>query len=256
VSAMRDPTHPDVRICGNARELSERAAEATVATIADAVARQGRCSLVFSGGNTPRALYALLASRYRDQIPWAQVHAFWGDERYVPPDDSSSNYRMARESLLEQVPLPFQNVHPMPTHFPSPEAAAHDYERALRADAAHHGSPFDLMFLGMGEDGHTASLFPGSPALHETTRWVVATTAPAEPSTRLTLTFPAIAMAARIFVLVSGTGKAEALAHVLSTGANPEHYPAAGLPLRSGLVTWWVDRDAASRLRERRGPLA
>ena len=85
---------------------------------ADAVTRHGRCSLVFSGGNTPRALYALLASTYRDQIPWSQVHAFWGDERYVPPDDSASNYRMARESLLEQVPLPFQNIHPMPTHLP------------------------------------------------------------------------------------------------------------------------------------------
>ena len=118
VSATRDLAGPDVRTCADARELSERAAAATVATIADAVTRHGRCSLVFSGGNTPRALYALLASTYRDQIPWSQVHAFWGDERYVPPDDSASNYRMARESLLEQVPLPFQNIHPMPTHLP------------------------------------------------------------------------------------------------------------------------------------------
>ena len=248
MSATRDPAGPDIRTCADARELSERAAAATVETIADAVTRHGRCSLVFSGGNTPRALYALLASTYRDHIPWSQVHAFWGDERYVPSDDSASNYRMARESLLEHVPLPFQNIHPMPTHLPSPEAAAHDYERTLRAETEHHIPPFDLILLGIGEDGHTASLFPRSPALHETTRWVVAVTAPAQPSTRLTLTLPAIATAARIFVLVSGTGKAGALAHVLSPRADPDDYPAAGLPSASGLVTWWVDRDAASGL--------
>ena len=252
MSATRDQAGPDVRTCVDARELSERAAAATAATIADAVARNGRCSLVFSGGNTPRPLYALLASTYRDQIPWPQVHAFWGDERYVPSDDSASNYRLARESLLDHVPLPFQNIHPMPTHLPSPEAAAHDYERTLRAEAGHYIPPFDLMLLGMGEDGHTASLFPRSPALHETTRWVVAVNAPTKPSRRLTLTLPAIATAARIFVLVSGVGKADALAHVLSPRADPHDYPAAGLPSASGLVTWWVDRDAASGLR---GPL-
>jgi 6-phosphogluconolactonase len=251
VSATCDLAGPDVRICADARELSQRAAAATVATIAAAVTRHGRCSLTFSGGNTPRALYALLASTDPDQIAWRQVHAFWGDERYVPPDDSASNYRMARESLLEQVPLPFQNIHPMPTHLPSPEAAAQDYERTLRAEARHHRPPFDLMFLGMGEDGHTASLFPRSPALRETTRWVVAATVPAQPSTRLTLTLPAIATAARIFVLVSGRAKASALAHVLSPGADPYDYPAAGLPPASGVVTWWVDRDAASGLRKR-----
>jgi 6-phosphogluconolactonase len=245
MTSTRDRTQPDVRICADARELSERAAAATVATIAGAVTRHGRCSLVFSGGNTPRALYALLASTYRDQIPWAQVHAFWGDERYVPSDDSASNYRMAREALLEQVPLPFQNIHPMPTHLSSAEAAAHEYERTLRAEVGGHRPPFDLMLLGMGEDGHTASLFPRSPALRETTRWVAAVTVPAAPSARLTLTLPAIATAARIFVLVSGPGKAGALAHVLSPGADPDDYPAAGLPSTSGLVTWWVDSDAA-----------
>jgi 6-phosphogluconolactonase len=250
VGATRDLPRPDVRTCADARELSEQAAAATAAAIADAVTRHGRCSLVLSGGNTPRALYALLASTHRNQIPWSQVYVFWGDERYVPRDDSASNYRMARESLLEQVPLPFHNIHPMPTHLPSPDAAARDYERTLRAQAEHHEPPFDLILLGIGEDGHTASLFPRSPALHEKTRWVVAVTVPAEPSTRLTLTLPAIATAARIFVLVSGTGKSDALAHVLSPRADPYDYPAAGLPSASGRVTWWVDRDAASGLRE------
>jgi 6-phosphogluconolactonase len=251
VGTLRDPAGPDVRICADARELSERAAAATVATIADAVTRHGRCSLVFSGGNTPRALYALLASTYRDVVPWSQVHAFWGDERYVPADDSASNYRMAREVLLEHVPIPVQNIHPMPTQPSSPETAAHEYERTLRAEAGRHRPPFDLMLLGMGEDGHTASLFPRSPALRETTRWVVAVTVPAEPATRVTLTLPAIATAARIFVVVSGTGKAGALAQVLSPRVNPDDYPAAGLPSASGVVTWWVDRDAAGGLRDR-----
>ena len=193
----------------------------------------------------------MLASTYRDQIPWSQVHAFWGDERYVPPDDSASDYRMARSRSWSRCPFPSRTSIQCPRTFPSPEAAAHDYERTLRAEAGHHKPPFDLILLGLGEDGHTASLFPRSPALHETTRWVVAVTVPAEPFTRLTLTLPAIARAARIFVFVSGTGKADALAHVLSPRADPDDYPAAGLPSASGLVTWWVDRDAASGLRER-----
>ena len=238
----------DVRTCADAHDLSERAAAATAATIAAAVTRHGRCSLILSGGHTPRALYALLGSTYRDDVPWSRVHVFWGDERYVPSDDSASNYRMARESLLDQVPIPVQNIHPMPTHLSSPEAAAHEYERTLRAEAGQHGPAFDLMLLGMGEEGHTASLFPGSAALQETTRWVVAVTVPAAPATRLTLTLPAIAAAARIFVLVSGAAKAGALAHVLNPEADPDEYPAAGLRSASGLVTWWVDRAAASGL--------
>lgn len=240
-----NPAGPDVRTCSDARDLSERAAAATVATIADAVERHGRCSLVLSGGHTPRALYALLASTYRDQIPWPLVHVFWGDERYVPSDDPASNYGMARKSLLSQVLLPSQNIHPMPTNSSSPEEAARDYEATLHAEAAPHTPPFDLLLLGLGEDGHIASLFPRSPALQETTRWVVAVTVPAEPAIRLTLTLPAIVTAARIFVLVSGTGKSNALAHVLRPRADPYDYPAAGLPSTRGLVTWWVDQDAA-----------
>ena len=236
----------DVRVCADARDLSERAAAAVVEMIAEAVRRQGRCSLILSGGNTPRALYRLLASKYRDQVPWPQVHVFWGDERFVPPDDPASNYRMARESLLDHVPLPALNIHPMPTLSPSPHAAARDYERTLRAEVGDHRPRFDLVLLGLGADGHTASLFPGAPALNEATHWVAAVTAPVEPFTRLTLTLPAIAAAARIFVLVAGISKANALEHVLSPGADPNDYPAAGLRAAGGVVTWWVDRDAAA----------
>src|SRR5438128_11655648 len=108
---------PDVRVCADVNELGRRAAEAAVRTINDAGRSAGRCSLVLSGGNTPRTLYGLLASRVQEQSPWAHVHVFWGDERYVPPDDAQSNYRMAKETLLDHVPCPAANVHPMPTHF-------------------------------------------------------------------------------------------------------------------------------------------
>ena len=150
---------------------------------------------------------------------------------------------MARESLLDHVPLPLPNIYPMPTQSPSPDAAARDYERTLRAEVGNRRPAFDLVLLGLGEDGHIASLFPGSAALNETTRWVVAATAPVKPFPRLTLTLPAIASAARIFVLVSGASKATALEQVLNPGADPHTYPAAGLP-SAGVVTWWVDRTA------------
>jgi 6-phosphogluconolactonase len=122
---------------------------------------------VLSGGNTPRTLYGLLASEFRDQIPWAHVHVFWGDERYVSPDDPDSNYRMAKETLLDHVPCPAGNVHPMPTNFPSADAAARDYENTLRNYFGTDWPHFDLSLLGLGEEGYTASLFPGSPALGE-----------------------------------------------------------------------------------------
>jgi 6-phosphogluconolactonase len=122
---------PDVRVCADVDELSLRAAETAVRAIGIAVRDRGRCSLVLSGGSTPRTLYGLLASKCRDQIPWMHVHVFWGDERYVLPRDPDSNYRMAKEALLDHVPCPAENVHPMPTHFPSPDAAAREYERTL-----------------------------------------------------------------------------------------------------------------------------
>ena len=240
------PAEPDVRVCADARDLSERAAAATAAIIAEAVNRHGRCSLVLSGGGTPRALYELLASTYRDQIPWSAVHLFWGDERYVDPADAASNYRMAREALLDHVPLPDRNIHPMPTGLVSPDAAAREYERDVRADVGSQSPPFDLVLLGLGEEGHTASLFPHSTALEETQRWVVAVTVPAEPPTRLTLTLPAITAADRIFVLVSGRTKAAALARVLDSASAPRDYPAAALRSARGMVTWWIDREAAN----------
>ena len=237
----------DLRVFSDVNELSLRAAEAVARTINDAVRSAGRCSLVLSGGNTPRTLYGLLASRFREQIPWAHVHVFWGDERYVPPGDAHSNYRMAKDTLLDHVPCPAANVHPMPTHFSDPDAAARDYEATLRSYFSSEPSAFDLVLLGLGPEGHTASLFPGLPALAEVTRWVTAVTAPADPPVRLTLTFAALNRAANAYFLVTGSNKARALHDILTGTADPNTCPAAGVRLAAGRLIWWVDRDAAAQ---------
>jgi 6-phosphogluconolactonase len=238
---------PDVRVCADVNDLSLRAAEASITTLNDAVRSHGRCSLVLSGGSTPRTLYGLLASEFREQIPWTHVHVFWGDERYVSADDPESNYRMARETLLDHVPCPAANVHPMPTHFPLPDTAAQDYEKTLRSYFSSDAPHFDLVLLGIGDEGHTASLFPGAPALAEWTRWVVAVKAPAEPPVRLTLTLPALTHAANISVLVAGSKKAKALHHVLSGTPDSSAYPAAAIRSTEGTLIWWVDREAAEQ---------
>ncbi len=236
----------DVRVCANVDEISRRVAEAAVTIVNQAIRRHGRCSLALSGGSTPRTLYGLLASEFRSQIPWDHVHLFWGDERYVPADNAESNYRMAKNALLDHVPCPAANIHPMPTHFASADDAARDYERILRGYFGTDWPRFDLNLLGLGEEGHTASLFPGSPALGERTRWVVAVKAPAEPPVRLTLTLPALTAAAHIYVLVAGSKKADALHHVLTGTPAPGTYPAAGLRATEGTLIWWVDREAAA----------
>lgn len=236
---------PDVRVCADVADLSRRAADAAVDRINDAVRTRGTCSLVLSGGSTPRTLYRLLASQAPSLIPWACVHVFWGDERYVPPEDPRSNFGMAKETLLDHVSCPAANVHRMPTQFTDADVAARDYERTLRSCFDGEWPDFDLVLLGLGDDGHTASLFPGSLALAEKTRWVVATQVPAEPSLRLTLTLPALIGAAAIYVLVAGSTKALALAHVLDGVGDWIRYPAAGVRLGTGSVIWWVDREAA-----------
>jgi 6-phosphogluconolactonase len=242
----------DVRLCEDLADVSRQAAEAAVATINDSVRRTGTCSIALSGGNTPRALYRLLASECRTRIPWTHVQIFWGDERYVAADDPRSNYRMARETLLDHVPCPPANVHPMPTAFPTAELASRDYERTLRGCFAGEWPRFDLVLLGIGDDGHTASLFPGSLALAEKTRWVVAAQAPVEPHVRLTLTLPALTRAAAVYVLAAGAAKAAALRHVLDGAGDWIKYPAAGLRLEAAPVIWWADREAMALTADRR----
>ena len=169
------------------------------------------------------------------------MHAFWADERYVPHDDSLSNYRMAKDALLDRIGIPAAQVHPMPTHFPEPQAAARDYEATLARHFSGARPVFDVVLLGIGEDGHTASVFAGSPAI-TAARAVLAVNAPAGPPSRLTLTLPVIASARRIGVLVAGAGKAPALAAAL--GAGDAATPAAVLARTASALVWWVDRVA------------
>ncbi len=235
----------EVRVFADADELGLRAAEAAAEVLNEAVQATGSCSLVLSGGTTPRQLYTLLATRFRDRVPWHLLHVFLADERYVPYQDPRSNYRMIATTLLDHVPCPPENVHPMPTDFSSPEDAARDYDATLRRHFDGPTPRFDLAVLGLGADGHTASLFPGSAALEERTRWVAAAIAPVDPPRRLTLTLPALAGAARAFFLVTGSDKADALRHVLTPAPDWRVYPAAAVE-SPGI--WWVDRQAAADL--------
>jgi 6-phosphogluconolactonase len=232
-------------------DLAFRAAEASATIIKEAVQTTGRCSLVLSGGDTPRDLYSRWASRFADEVPWAGVHVFWGDERFVSIEDRHSNYKMAKEALLDHVPIPAANVHAMVTSLDSPELAATAYEAMLRGYFDGDRPRFDLLLLGLGPEGHTASLFPRSPALDETARWVLPVTVPADPPSRLTLTLPALTGAAHTYFLVTGSEKAAALAHVLSDRPDVQTYPAAGIRTANDGPVWWVDREAAALYRPR-----
>ncbi len=209
-------------------------------------AKNGVFSVVLSGGSTPRELYQHLAEApYREMFPWARAHWFWGDERFVPHDDARSNYRMAREALLSRVPIPAGNIHPIPTEGITPEAAAFAYEQVLksfygaeRLDATRR--LFDVVLLGLGEDGHTASLFPGSATLAERDRWVVAAVgAKSEP--RISLTFPALESCTHAAFLVAGAEKSEIFGRVQRGDSD---LPAARFQPASE-VTWFLDRAAA-----------
>ena len=234
---------PDVRVLPDLTALSEATAAWVTDELRDSAAARGRASFVLSGGSTPKLLYELLATRFKDRVPWRQVHAFWSDERYVLHDDRLSNYRMARESLLDQVPIPDDQVHPMPTHFAVPGDAARAYEDVVTEFFAGAPPTFDVMLLGLGADGHTASVFGGSPAL-TSSRVVVAVTAPADPPERLTLTMPVLSRGRRVAVLVSGASKAAALA--ASLGGRDPNLPGAVLNRTASTIVWWIDREASS----------
>jgi 6-phosphogluconolactonase len=241
----------EVRVCAGVADLAYRAAEAGAMIIKEAVETTGRCSLVLSGGDTPRVLYARWASRFVDDIPWASVHVFWGDERFVPAEDRRSNYKMAKDALLDHVPIPASNVHAMSSSLDSPQLAATAYEAMLRRHFNDDRPHFDLLLLGLGPEGHTASLFPRSPALDETVHWVLPVTVPADPPSRLTLTLPALNGATHAYFLVTGSEKAAALEHVLSERADVRTYPAAGIRTAGNGPVWWVDREAAASYRPR-----
>lgn len=243
----------DLRRFEDGAELARAAAEEFTRRAADAARARSRFSVALSGGSTPRRLYRLLADPaqpFRDRIDWSATYVFWGDERHVPPDHPDSNYRMAREALLDVVPLPAGNVHRMRGEEADAAHAARSYEEELRSFFS--GPPrFDLVLLGLGADAHTASLFPGSEAVREREHWVVAPWVEKLASWRLTLTPAVFDRAAAVIFLVQGEEKAEALRAVLEGDPDPDRYPAQAVRPESGDLLWLVDDAAASGLRLR-----
>lgn len=244
--------HFEVHILNDLEALSHRAAELFAREALQAVKVRGRFAVALSGGSTPRRLYEILATHpFRSDIPWSAVYAFWGDERCVPPGHPESNYGMAHAALLSRVPLPAENIHRFRTELGDPQSVASDYETALRKvfGIRENGFPrFDLILLGLGKDGHIASLFPGSPALREQRRWVMAPFVERLGAHRLTLTMPLLNEAHHLICLVSGEEKALALREVLEGEHRPEQQPAQELRAARGRVRWLIDRAAASLL--------
>jgi 6-phosphogluconolactonase len=232
--------------------LARNAAERFVQLAADATRDRGRFSVALSGGSTPRELYALLANpEFAAQIDWAHVYLFWGDERAVPPDDAASNFRMVQETLLSRVPVPPQNVLRVPAEN-EPARAAQAYARTLReffGEPAPDAFPrFDLILLGLGENGHTASLFPHTAVLHNLRDWVAAEYVAEVKMYRLTLTAPVINAARHILFLVAGADKAPTVRAVLRGESRPEELPAQLVRPVDGDLVWLLDREAASQL--------
>jgi 6-phosphogluconolactonase len=235
----------NLRVYDDARQLSEAAARMFVEEARRRIDESGRFAVALAGGSTPKATYEILARGYGgpEDLDWSKVHAFFGDERSVPPDHEDSNYRMAQEALLSHVPV--GSVHRMRGEMEPREAAAL-YEKEL--EEFFGGPPvLDLVLLGIGEDGHTASLFPDTPALDARDRWAVENPVEKLNTTRLTLTVPAVDAARKVAFLVAGEGKAEALEEILEGDANPHKYPAK-LVRPEAEVAWMVDRAAARLL--------
>lgn len=238
------PAQPEIRILKTATDLFEAAAAEFVAQASAAVRAHGRFTVALSGGSTPRTLYSLLATK--PGIPWDKIYFFWGDERHVPPDQPESNYRMANEALLSKVPVHPENIFRIHAEEKDAAAAALQYEQTLKD--FFHLSPgqfprFDLIYLGVGPDGHTASLFPDTAALNEKTRLVVANWVPKFNTFRITFTFPVLNAAACVMFLTSGADKAPILHEVLENSR-------AGLPSQlvrpvNGKLIWLVDEPAA-----------
>ncbi len=230
--------------------LSQEAAQFIVRLANESIVTRGRFSIALSGGSTPKVLYGLLGSElYRDQIDWSKVDVFWSDERCVPPDSADSNYAMAREVLLSRVPLSPQQVHRMPAELSDHDAAAQAYEREIQQSFGTSNIPhFDLIQLGMGPEGHTASLFPHQPSLHEEQRLVVFVIVPKPPPPRLTFTPPILNAARHVLFLVTGAEKADAVKAVIEGEYQPDEYPAQIVRPSEGDVVWMLDEAAAGKL--------
>ena len=248
-----------VQIHASPGGLARAAASLFAERAAAAVSLRGRFTAALSGGRTPESLYTLLAKApFASKIPWDQVHLFWGDERCVPPDHVDSNYRLVRELLIDRVPIPPANIHRIRGEMDPVEAAAL-YEGVLRDFFGKHGEPFpaiDVVLLGLGEDGHTASLFPGTGPIRETARWVAGHYVDARKGWRITLTPAAINAARTVVFIATGKIKAAAVRDVLDGPFRPEVLPAQAIRPSRGELRWMLDRDAAQLLTPRDGRLS
>ena len=233
--------------------LARRAACHFVEMVSEAAEANGRARVAVSGGSTPKAAFQLLADpdqKYRNRMPWDALELFWVDERTVPPDHAESNYRMTREAMLDHVHLRAEQVHRMEGEL-EPEAAAARYESELRNTFRLEGAEtprFDLISLGMGDDGHTASLFPHTAAIHEMGRLVVANQVPQKDTWRITLTWPVINQARSVFFLIAGADKAERVHEVFIGPRDPERLPSQLIWPSSGILTLFLDKAAAALL--------
>jgi 6-phosphogluconolactonase len=236
-----------IQVFPNIEYLFRAAADAFCVRVEQAVERDDRFSVVLAGGSTPRGLYLKLGTQpWLSRVPWEKVHVFWGDERCVPLDDPQSNAKMAIDALLDQVPIPRGQIHPIDgTIAPAQSAVA--YEQQLRTFFAGQDPKFDLVLLGMGDDGHTASLFPGTPALRETQRWVTEGYNAALDSPRVTMTATILNQARMIIFLVAGADKAATLNRVLHGPRQPFDLPAQSIQPDDGELIWMLDAAAAAQ---------
>jgi 6-phosphogluconolactonase len=239
----------NVLVSDSAEELARAAALRFVSAAQDAIPIRGRFAVSLAGGQTPRRVYQILGTEFTGLIDWASVHLFFGDERCVPPDDPDSNYLMVYTALISRVAISPDNVHRMIGEG-DPAANASAYEQELKEFFGNVQWPqFDLVFLGLGTDGHTASLFPNSSVLSETSRWVLTAKPVGASPNRITLTLPVLNSAAQLVFLVSGEEKAETLSRVLRPASGPlPSLPAQLVKPTNGSLVWLVDRNAASRL--------
>jgi len=244
---------PVVRVLADPETVARAAAGEFVRLSHKLHAKGHAFRVALSGGSTPRRTYEVLAQApFRDMVDWRRVHFFWGDERCVPPDHPDSNYRMALEALLSRVSAVPARIHRIEAERADADAAAHEYQHEIaRVFGTHEGSAipvFDLIFLGLGPDGHTASLFPGTSALRETERWVVANVVPKLGARRMTFTYPLLNRASHLVFLSTGAEKSAILAEVLEGAEERERLPAQGVKPSSGTLSWIVDAAAAAKL--------
>lgn len=252
----------ELHIAPNTQQLAKQAADFLVAHINETLKTNGKYTIALSGGSTPKALHELLASEpYKSHIDWGKLHFFWGDERFVPFNDDKNNAKMAFDTLLDKVPVNKDYIHVMQTENITPEDSAAAYERVLHEYFplvhTHHPddhpdntpfTTFDLCILGMGDDGHTLSLFPGKPIIHETEKWADAFWLDEQDMYRVTITHPVANHSAVVMFLVAGAGKAPALKEVLEGEYNPDKYPSQIIKPK-GELHWFLDEAAAKDLK-------